>query len=271
MSMLLSDAWAGWRDFITPGKLPMVLLALLAFLFLRQSEGRERNRFVRYTTVATVLCMVPLSACLLMWYQTKFYDYEWIWSLVPMTGCIGFGGVLFYEECRDKLKERSKGVKLAFGAALCGILVLCSGFGLWSTELTGESLLRDQAETVYASLREEFGDRSIILWAPKEILQYARTGETDCYPLYGRNLWDKHLNAYTYDVYPEELTQLQLWMDGGYLARGDWSDEQCAQYLASTDVNCVLLPVRLESAVECFEKCLGTTAERFGEYFILIR
>lgn len=271
MSTLLANAWSGWQNFITPGKLPAILLALLVFLLLRSSKGREQNTLIHYTAFVTALCILPLTASLFLLYQTRFYDYEWIWSLVPMTGLIGYGAVLFCEECLGKLADRSKWVRIGFCAALCFVLVLCSGFGLWSEELTGEARAREQADRVYAFLRESFGEEDICLWAPKEILQYARALDADCYPLYGRNLWDEHLNAYTYDVYPEEQKQLQLWMDGGYLARGDWSEEQCAAYLSGTDVNCVLLPVRLETSVECFEKALGTTADRFGEYFILIR
>ena len=85
-----------------------------------------------------------------------------------------------------------------------------------------------------------------------------------------RCTWDRHLNAYTYDTYPEELEQLELWIDGD-LERGDWTDERCAEYLAGTDVTCIVLPVRLEGAVGTFEEVLGITASLQGEYYIMIR
>ena len=270
MLKLLQTAWTGWRDLTTAGKIPGLLLAILLFVWFRKRRGEEQRTFLFYTTIMTVLCILPLTAVLFMQYQTKFYDYEWIWSLVPMTAMIAFGGVLLIEDCRQMLHDRSIWVRGAFGACLFGILVLCSGFGLESSKLADEAAERDRAYRLYAYLEEAVPGGQYRIWAPKEILAYSRIGWADCVPLYGRNLWDKHLNAYTYDTYPEELEQLQLWIDGD-LERGEWTDERCAAYLLETDVSCIVLPMRLEGAVSCFDEVLGSTAHLQGEYYILIR
>lgn len=270
MLKLLQTAWTGWRDFTTAGKLPALLLALLLFVWFRSRKERETKTFLLYTTVTTALCILPFTAAFLMLYQTMFYDYEWIWSLVPMTAMIGFGGVLLIEDCSRMLRGKRAWVRGAFLAALCGILVICSGFGLGSSGFSDEAAQRAQAHDIYTYLEKAIPGRHYRIWAPKEILAYSRVGWADCDPLYGRNLWDRHLNAYTYDTYPEELEQLELWIDGD-LERGDWTDERCAEYLAGTDVTCIVLPVRLEGAVGTFEEVLGITASLQGEYYIMIR
>lgn len=270
MLKLLQMAWSGWRDFTTDGKLPALLLVLLLFLWVRRKKEGAEKPLLFYTTGITFLCILPFSAVLFMLYQTKFYDYEWIWSLVPMTAMIGMGGVFLLEDCFQQLRDRNVWVRVFLVVALCGIPVLCSGFGSKALEISEEAQERAQAQTLYAYLEETISEQPIRIWAPKEVLTYSRVGWVDCIPLYGRNLWDKHLNAYTYDTYSVELEQMQLWMDGD-LERGDWTDEECASYLAETEVNCIVLPTRLAKAVGIFEQILGTTARQQGEYYILIR
>ena len=46
--------------------------------------------------------MIPVTAVGLMLYQTKFYDYEWVWSIVPLTAMTGFAVTVFVT---DILKE----------------------------------------------------------------------------------------------------------------------------------------------------------------------
>lgn len=270
MIKLLQTAWAGWRDFTTAGKLPALLLGLLLFVWFRRRKEEKTKSFLLYSTVMTVLCIFPVTAVLLMQYQTKFYDYEWIWSLVPVTAMIAFGGVLLLEDCSEWLRGRSRWVRGAFLAGLIGILAICSGFGLEASGLSGEAAERTKAYELYTYLEERIPGQHYRIWAPREILACSRLGWADCDPLYGRNMWDKHLNAYTYDTYPEELEQLELWIDGD-LERGDWTDVRCAEYLAETDVTCIVLPARLKGAVGIFEEVLGITATLHGEYYILIR
>ena len=78
----MTDAWLGWKSFISNGKLAALLLAALIFLWYNRKQV-ERKLLV-YTSVMAVCCILPVTAVVLMGYQTKFYDYEWIWSLVPL-------------------------------------------------------------------------------------------------------------------------------------------------------------------------------------------
>ena len=91
-------AWLGWKNYTDDGKLAALLLAALLFLWYYRKKT-EKLSFLGYTIVVTICCIVPVTAGLLMWYQTGFYGYEWIWSLVPMTAAIAYGVTFFLSEC----------------------------------------------------------------------------------------------------------------------------------------------------------------------------
>ena len=92
MGELLKNALLGWQAYITPGKLPVLLAVELLFCWL---TGRKlgQKALVCYTGAMACVCIFPVTAVLLMVYQTKFYDYQWIWSTVPLTVVTAYGAV----------------------------------------------------------------------------------------------------------------------------------------------------------------------------------
>lgn len=105
MTELLRNAWNGWRAYTDPGKLAALLLVSLVFLWIYYKRV-PRKEFLIYTTMTAVCCIFPVTAAALMLYQTRFYDYEWIWSIVPLTAMVSYGVVLFVT---DILKEQTRG------------------------------------------------------------------------------------------------------------------------------------------------------------------
>jgi hypothetical protein len=97
MTELLRNASLGWADYKGSGKLAILLLAALMYLWFA-GKWRKQKALVLYTTVAAVCCILPVTAALLMLYQTKFYDYQWIWSIVPLTAVTAYGATLFLEQ-----------------------------------------------------------------------------------------------------------------------------------------------------------------------------
>ena len=90
---LLNNAWNGWGNFIFYGKYPALLLLVLVVFWFFSDQKREPV-LLGYTTVMTVCCIFPLTAALLMQYQTKFYDYQWVWNYVPLLTVVAFAGTL---------------------------------------------------------------------------------------------------------------------------------------------------------------------------------
>ncbi len=81
---LMGNAWRGWLEFTSNGKLCALFLASLVFLWVYYKRAEQKNVLI-YGAMMTGFCIVPATAAVLMVYQTKFYDYQWIWSMVPMT------------------------------------------------------------------------------------------------------------------------------------------------------------------------------------------
>lgn len=192
----------------------MVVLLLAGLLFLWFGrKRREEGAFLLYTTVMTVCCILPVTAVFLMLYQTRFYDYEWIWSLVPATGMTAYGMTVFLGEYRTDAK-RAKWYRNVPVLFLLTTAILLSGdmgntVGEWDSQ-------REEKAKAYAVLEELAGEEpagSICLWGPREILEYAREVDGGFLLPYGRNMWDPYLNAYAYDTYEESTVRMYQWME----------------------------------------------------------
>lgn len=270
MTELLKNAWIGWHDFTAPGKLAALLLVSLLFLWLYYKKVSQKN-FLIYTTVATVCCIFPVTAAGLMLYQTKFYDYEWIWSIVPLNAMTGYAITVWITDFVGDFTKNDKKKSLGAVVLLLAVLVLCGGLGAKPWDSAEERREREAAEAVLAQVQERVPEGDIYLWAPREVMEYAREYDAGIRLLYGRNMWDPHLNAYAYDTYSGELKALERWIRG-YGEEEPISDRECAEAVAGTEVNCILLPGnRPEEAIECFEEILGVRAESLEGYYLLVR
>lgn len=268
MSELIKNAWLGWLAFNEPGKLAALLLILLIFIWV--FKGQETgNVLTIYTTFITVLCICPVSAAVLMLYQTRFYDYQWIWSMVPMTIFIAYGLTVFvtcfYRFYVKKDKKHAKGIFLVVPV----LLFFCGGMGVGPQLDYFRHAERTEAEKVLEQVKVLSGEKTVYLWAPRDILDYAREYDSSIELIYGRNMWDISLNAYSHDVYNEESVSMYQWMDG---AEGiKISDAECADFVLASGVNCVLLPVcRTEETITCFNAKFGKEAQSVGNYYVWI-
>lgn len=276
MKELFTSAWLGWVRFISDGKLAAVFFAALLFLWLRR--GREANRtFLVYASVTAACCVLPFTAAFLMMYQTGFYDYGWIWSLVPLTAVTAYGFAELLTELGKDSGDGPRKRSLKAVLLLTGVIVLCGNLSGMPDDGAGDAAERKRAKVLLERLEEMTGDTRICLWAPENVLEYARELNGRILLAYGRNMWDQALNAYTYDVYDQPTVDLYRWMDR--LDMEDWekpySEElsvtaaQCAETARSKGVNCILLPeVTAQESVAELEEALGVKAERLEGYYL---
>lgn len=269
MTELLNNAWLGWQSFTDAGKLAALLAASLIFLWISYRKVTQKTLLV-YTTLTAACCVIPVTAAGLMLYQTKFYDYQWIWSLVPTTAVIAYGAVCFLNECWPgfRASEWKRGVPVL--ALLLAVLLLGSGLGKTSAD-GGEDAQRRAAESILSQVRAEMQGEPICLWAPEEILEYARETDASIGLLYGRNMWDEWLNAYAYDTYPDDIILLYQWMEEtAALGHAEGAAEQVETALGA-GANCVLLPGNLdERVVKRLERVLNVRTVRLDGYYLLI-
>ena len=278
MAELLRNAWIGWRDYTADGKLATLLLAVLLFLWLT-GRWKKQGVLTLYTSLAVSGCILPVLAVFLMLYQTKFYDYEWIWSTVPLTAIIAYGIAVFWAEYCGEYKngEWRKSVPLTMLLLLS--MLLCANPGRMLSDSRAAKAERQQAQDVLKLLLTAVPEGEVCLWAPREIMEYAREADAGIRLPYGRNMWDASLNAYAYDVYDEKADLLYQWMTQTEAAGGEKAEtesgektipvEEAAAYALGAGVNCVLLPDdATPEMIKGMEAALGVEAQPLEGYYL---
>lgn len=288
MGELLKNAGQGWLKYMAAGKVPaLLILGVLLCVFLNMVDQRKKDAYA-YSGIMTLLCICPLSAAILMLYQTRFYDYEWIWTTVPMTVIVACSEVLLVDYLSQKTEGR--GEKTILFLAVLLVLNFLSG-RLGSAEWKVEDIGKER-RAVAAALSEirDTSWEEIILWGPKEVMAQARSLDSDIKLLYGRNLWQEHLNAYTYDSYPEEIWELYIWMilagrSGEIAAQVDrdlvdvqrgldvgsmLDGADCVKTALELGANTILLPGNMSmEAVSEMGESFALSTRVLGEYYLL--
>lgn len=276
MSELPGNAWQGWMDYKDYGKLACLLLAVLVFCWFGKKKV-EQKTFLLYTTVMAVCCILPPTAAILMAYQTRFYDYQWIWSMVPLTAAVSWGMVMVFEEFWPGFQREKR--RKVFGAAalLLAIVCLCSGLGSRAWDMGGQRTDRQKAQGVLETALATCGRKDICLWAPREIMAYVREAEGTVKLPYGRDMWDLSLGAYAYDSYDEKRTLMYQWMEGvagneeaaQVTADASITPKLCAGYAMEAGVTCIMLPEGAEEeTIRELEEALGADAQKLEGYWI---
>jgi len=188
-----------------------LVLFFAVFLFVWLSEKKEitekQNRFLVYSLLMAVVLLIPVTAVAVMIYQTAFYDYEWSWSMVPVTAVIAFGIVLVLEQKMSKKKT------ILLTVIIAALLCLCGNQGCLQRVPEKENFIRREMDKILEGIYEASGDRSVVLWGPSDVMQTARRNDGNIKLIYGRDMWDEKAGAYDYEAYSSELTQAYVWME----------------------------------------------------------
>ena len=275
MRELMENARMGWFQYTGNGKYAALLLVSLLLFWLGRKEIREKyNWLVRYTTLVAIVCICPVTAALLMGYQTRFYDYQWIWSVVPVTVVIALAATVFWLGMTESYGQGSWHLLKKAGITLVLVALIWVSGGMGRTVAGTENVARGQSvtEDILSEIRTEGDGGTCMLWAPDEILEYVRALDGTLQLVYGRNMWDAALNAYSYDGYGDEEEALYEWMcQVEKLGAADTMTEgECMALAKELGVTHVVLPGTLQpQALEAVEETLGTTARKVGAYYLL--
>ena len=276
MTELLQNASLRWVGYKGSGKIVALLLAVLLFWWFAEKEKKQRALLL-YTTVAAACCIVPVTAALLMLYQTKFYDYEWIWSMVPVTAVTAYGLTLFLAgHWKEAQGNWRRGLPVTL--LLLMAMLFCGDLGGDMEARAETNAEKDEAYAVVGMLSERWSQEDICLLAPQRILEYAREADGRLRLAYGRNMWDPWLNAYAYDTYDGKAEDLCQWMAWAEQASWIWMPEADKEEMLDTlekqvetavemGVNCLLLPAGIPSDMsERIEKAMGAEVQTLGDY-----
>lgn len=274
MRELMKNAQMGWLQYTNDGKFAALLLVALLLFWFGQKEVRGKNRtLIWYTTIMAIVCICPVTAMLLMKYQTKFYDYQWIWNLVPVTAVIALAVTIFWSSMMEKYGKTYGDSCKKIGITLALIALICVSGSMKNpidiTETGGKE--QKAAEMILAKISETGPAGECMIWAPKEIMEWARSLNGQVQLPYGRNMWDEALNAYVYDVYGSERVALYEWMtrveETG--AAEEEVGKVCLDMAEMLGVTHVVLPKGTEpELLATVEETLDTKGLLVGEYYL---
>ncbi len=260
MSNLFNSMRIGYTGFIEDGQYLMLFMAALLLLWI--SEDPRKREFTKFCLVMLLVLLFPLTAKLLIVYQTAFYNYENLWELLPVTTLLSYGLVIAFIRMTASIKKEYGHFKsiipkrkeitdqLFIGAVLVVFLFLCGTLSLGKT-MSAPSFDSTRMPIEVKAVLDQIPiseEEEVYLLAPDSIMTWARIYNGNIHLPYGRNLVEPKLSAYTYDVYSEDMWLLHDWVNGNLpacvnLQEAVWQEEmylsQCASngydYLVFSD------------------------------------
>lgn len=222
MRELLQNALNGPGSYFRSNYMVVLVLGLFLYFFVVETNLAPREkRLLRLAAVLLVLILFPVSAFVLMLYQTRFYSYSWIWSLMPVTLLISWGSVtVLWKHTGQNRRDGRVGWRLTAGVAVfLALLLLTGNLGSIKTVSEEEKAQRSRDGQVAAYLQELPGIEKTLLWGPRSVLETVRRQSSEVKVLYGRNMWDPAVAAHAYDTYPIEQQRLFDWVEA--IEKGD--------------------------------------------------
>ncbi len=269
MKEIIGNAWMGWLDYTEGGKLTaLLMIALLLFWFAKKELWIKYRELFSYTTLTAVCCICPLTATVLMLYQTKFYDYQWIWSAVPITIVIALAGTLLWTELMEKCEtaKHREWKKIGVTMSMICILYFCGRMGMNVWDADKEAAKLEETAKVLEIITENGQNTNITLWAPQEIMEYARAWNGCIRMPYGRNMWDPALNAYSYETYGEKEHVLYEWMR--QVEETGEGDVNCMDVVSELEISHIVLPEEVKQELLWdLEEYWGVKAQKLGTYY----
>ena len=204
----LEAAIQGLGRYFEENKLVVLVLALLLAWWLteKKPENTRGKTLLFYTLGMTLLLVFPVSAIFVMLYQTSLYDYEWAWSMVPVTAVIAYGATVLVERFAQK-------GKLLLGVlGIAAVMCLCGNQGTIAIVETEAATAQKDTGAILQEITNFDRTKQRVLWAPENIMEQVRRLDGEFLLVYGRDMWDTKAGAYDYEAYSEELTNAYIWL-----------------------------------------------------------
>lgn len=216
MRELFQNALNGPGSYFRSNYMVVLVMGLFLYFFVVETDITSREkRLLRLAAVLLALMLFPVSAMALMLYQTRYYSYSWIWSLMPVTLLISWGSVtVLWRHTGQNRRDGRAARRLTAGVAVLLVLLLLTGnLGSIQTLSEEEKDQNNRAEQVAACLQEIAGTKESLLWGSRPVLEAVRRQNSGIKVLYGRNMWEPAVAAHTYDTYPLEQQRLFDWAE----------------------------------------------------------
>ncbi len=266
----------GFAEWITAYKYlaPIIGFMLYGYAYRERYKGRKQREFWLYGLIVIALLMVPVTAIFFLIYQTRFYDYGWVWSMAPLTAILAWGVVeLVFEQLTPETiigGERLNGKRIV-PIRLCALLAAFAVFFMLGNQgrlqQTSEEELqaRESSEEILQYMEAQALLQNTILWGPKDIMQYMRSHNGEVTLFYGRDMWDAKSGAYDYEAYEDAEIACYNWIEmisgalNLYLVEVEQAPEEVHLALASEKflqeavargVDAIILPTQITPWME---------------------
>lgn len=234
---LINDALLGVSEYFTVNKLIVVCLGILLYeIFVH----RRVSVFLKYATGALLGVLVPVTAAILLVYQSAIYEYGFLWNFVPVMAVCAYAGVRFLWDMIPQMEQPGRSKYVAGALAVVAVFFLLGNQGRMQRVTMEEAAERSAYNQVAGCLEE-----GTTLWGPRELMQWVRSRNGHVKLVYGLDMWDAKAAAYDGDPYAQELIVAYEWMR---------SVEEFAYQMKITTDAVVPLPEELSSGlVEAFQ------------------
>lgn len=284
MAEMFSNAWTGWFRVTEEGKIMALFLVSLLFLWIGGRQEKQKA-LLRYGTFSALCCIFPVTAAMLMLYQTRFYHYEWIWSMVPVTILTAYAGTRVLAECWQGFRREAWRRGLPLTAGLLAVAFLCCGQSGPGAARADERAWGERTERILETVGPDMEGSQVCMWAPRKIMEYVRRLDGSILLPYGRSMWEGDLGGYSLDTYSREMEQLYHWMslaeetcmEDGFdttemvrerMEEQMLSTEACLEIAEQAGVNLLVLPENVNrillDEVTCFT---GVSPRQVSGYF----
>lgn len=198
--------------------LTALFLAGLIALWNQKFRGEQQNGYLFwYGTVTLFTVINPLFLMLVSEFLPELTtDYMMLWIL-PVVPVILITGVNTFPFQRTK-KER-----ILFLAAFLAVMILAGT----TTYTRNHNKIIENAEYIPDSelemilkveeYRQQNGMETVLLWAPEDIMKYARVYSGNIYLLYGKDLWMGSMDSQMHQIYEEWQREAYIYMENAPL------------------------------------------------------
>lgn len=222
----MSDFWNSFVQNLSlemgAGKyLALTLVGIFVLWLMGRYKKNEKTRhLLLFGITMSALVIVPISAMALMAYQTRFYSYRHLLLLLfPMvfipwalTSAVEGGYSVMKQNAEDgELVKEKPFVARMLGVLIATCLSMLSGNLLTEGVEVEFTLSGDKVPAIVMEALELMEDGDVLV-APDEVIEYARAYDGDLKLVYGRDMFEPKLKAFTYNVYDENANRIYEWM-----------------------------------------------------------
>lgn len=201
----------------SPGLTALFLAGLIALWNQKFRGDQQYGNLFWYGAIALFVVISPFFLMLVSEFLPELAtDYMMLWIL-PVAPVILITGVYAFSFQRTK-KER-----ILFLAAFLAIMLLAGTTAYTRNQYkiieNAEYIPDSELEMILKveEYRQQNGMETVLLWAPQDIMKYARVYSGNIYLLYGKDLWLGSMDSQMHQIYEEWQKEAYIYMENAPL------------------------------------------------------